>query len=394
MADEARQSPGHVAVNVAIDELLAAQQENLVTSNPLDGLSPIVEFSEEGHGVRAHFNNLPFIEFEAQIGHGVFGVTYRVIQKRFRQSPRRLIVKRARLMRYEDELITEIEMMTRLNGSAHIASVIDAREDGEGQMGFIMRLVAILLGRPHMLIGLPGPTLVLEYLEHGTLDRLLRVVRSKNIVLPNRLLWSIYLCLVRACIAMEFPPDKPFGSELELEEIPADGQAAAESIVHHDLHPGNVMIGTAGGDFAEHSIVPPVKLIDFGMADWGDDTTKGKNLQDVSALIYWLILREYPKFERHRWYRGIKTHAGRLLPPPAHRQWPFPLLDEDLRDLVMLGMAADPSECPSLAHALENCQHALRFKPPRFYGVNAARETDESIGQLLQEVLYDASTAP
>ncbi|KAI2633358.1 hypothetical protein GGS21DRAFT_544035 [Xylaria nigripes] len=56
--------------------------------------------------------------------------------------------------------------------------------------------------------------IVLEYVPHGTLATLMRRLASHKAQderlqkIPNRVLWEFWLCMVRACIAMEYPPRK------------------------------------------------------------------------------------------------------------------------------------------------------------------------------------------
>ena len=39
-----------------------------------------------------------------------------------------------------------------------------------------------------------GPVLALEYLENGTFTRLMNRARKHDVHLPNRMLWSLFLC--------------------------------------------------------------------------------------------------------------------------------------------------------------------------------------------------------
>ncbi|KAI1390443.1 uncharacterized protein F4822DRAFT_443300 [Hypoxylon trugodes] len=57
--------------------------------------------------------------------------------------------------------------------------------------------------------------MILEYMEHGDLQGLIsKLAHEKNKgtgslgKVPNTVLWSFWLCLIRACIAMEYPPRK------------------------------------------------------------------------------------------------------------------------------------------------------------------------------------------
>lgn len=90
----------------------------------------------------------------------------------------------------------------------------------------------------------------MEYSKLGDmrqcLDRLTREYRD----LPPVALWRVFDCLVKACIAMEYPPrftqagpPLPTKGDLLLEAVPAGGAAAAATgfrgNVHFDLDPKN-----------------------------------------------------------------------------------------------------------------------------------------------------------
>ncbi|KAI3324151.1 hypothetical protein HD806DRAFT_534469 [Xylariaceae sp. AK1471] len=54
--------------------------------------------------------------------------------------------------------------------------------------------------------------IIMEYVQHGNLDELIvKLVKLEDSELsrvPNRVLWGFWLCMIRACIAMEYPPRK------------------------------------------------------------------------------------------------------------------------------------------------------------------------------------------
>lgn len=93
-------------------------------------------------------------------------------------------------------LIQWIGYMQKLNGGAHIASVIATSQDVPQQraLELFSRLPRFRRRRRNFLIGLPGPTLVLEYLENGTLTSLRERLKLWGQTIPNRLLWKWYLC--------------------------------------------------------------------------------------------------------------------------------------------------------------------------------------------------------
>ncbi|KAI1106785.1 kinase-like protein [Jackrogersella minutella] len=141
--------------------------------------------------------------------------------------------------------------------------------------------------------------LLLEFMENGDLAHFIYKLNELNEVVPNRVLWSFWLCLVKACIAMEYPVEKfhprrdeqpkEGNTEEDLEEeekagkdsigkrigrdlfevVPtAVGRTRGARVVHFDLDPKNIFVGgfDKTATDGEHSIIPRLKLADFGCA--------------------------------------------------------------------------------------------------------------------------------
>lgn len=106
-----------------------------------------------------------------------------------------------------------------------------------------------------------GPAILLEYLEGGSMyDFVIRQI-EKRVVLPNRILWSIFYCckirsqtasydaapeygantvlVVRACVAMAYAKKAPYGEPLELEELHPDEDHLL--LLHGDIAFRNLM---------------------------------------------------------------------------------------------------------------------------------------------------------
>ncbi|KAI0430916.1 kinase-like domain-containing protein [Xylaria sp. FL1042] len=138
--------------------------------------------------------------------------------------------------------------------------------------------------------------LLLEFVENGDLDRLLDRLNQENKDIPNRVLWGFWLCLTRACLAMQFPPrkfhpgrheehpilqpdgqpdfdltgtGKRIGDELFEQEPAPRRRWAAKRYVHFDIDPRNILIGSfdPGARDGEHALVPKLKLADFGLTE-------------------------------------------------------------------------------------------------------------------------------
>ncbi len=209
---------------------------------------------------------------------------------------------------------------------------------------------------------------------------------------------------------MNHPPNQPPGTAPELEEIVEIGPVPYANYCHGDMHPGNstslanhhtehltsglkltqsipVLFG-ATGDFPEHAIIPPAKLIDFGLAIQ-DATSVMRNIMDISKNIMWLILlRLSPLGRLPIDHQGVYTLGLPLLAPQFLEQ--HPTLDLDLRDLLIRCLAADPMQRPSLPELLQAAKSAVRRKDANFYGPAAPQESDGAIRRFVQEYIYDA----
>ncbi|XXH01382.1 hypothetical protein Hte_007742 [Hypoxylon texense] len=153
--------------------------------------------------------------------------------------------------------------------------------------------------------------LLLEYAPGGNLEALVGQFQQANnkqafaLMIPNRILWSIWLCLVRACVAMKYPPRKfhpyrprppqptpnPTPEEAEayrrsmdtysrlrgelIETVPPpERRFRAKNIVHFDIDPSNIFLDDTETKWpspdrlpGEHFTVPLFKLADFGFAE-------------------------------------------------------------------------------------------------------------------------------
>ncbi|KAI1413496.1 kinase-like protein [Hypoxylon sp. FL1857] len=130
----------------------------------------------------------------------------------------------------------------------------------------------------------------LEYVPGGNLANFINRLNNKqperSTRIPNRVLWQLWLCLVRACVGMKYPPRKfhpnrPKASnsgnaQQDLLEVvpPLSKRWRAKNIVHFDIDPSNIFIGNIDNEDYEqhdrleyeHNFVPRLKLADFGLA--------------------------------------------------------------------------------------------------------------------------------
>ncbi|KAI0109403.1 hypothetical protein F4776DRAFT_667716 [Hypoxylon sp. NC0597] len=330
--------------------------------------------------------------FEGLIGRGAFGLTFRLIEKLSANRSRRLAIKRSLRPQREDDLRNEIEWLKTLRGAEHIVRILATRDDSESSASALIRTRRDRLGAPlelhNSLMGLAGPIVVLEYLENGDIERLYNRLVRHDQLLPNRILWSFFLCLIRACVALAYPVNGAEDEPNVLETIPTDGRAPS-MVEHADLNMTNVMIGEAGGGFAEHDIVPPLKFIDFGRTRDGFQGVSD-NLWKISRMMINLIARHQVRISAWiSYYQGFETRATEILHHGNGAK--YPTLDDDMRDFLARCLADEERHRPTLADMLNTAETAVRNKTAEAYPGQAG-ETDEGIRNMLQRFIYDADT--
>ncbi|RYP11642.1 hypothetical protein DL767_011119 [Monosporascus sp. MG133] len=116
--------------------------------------------------------------------------------------------------------------------------------------------------------------IVLEFAEHGDLNNFMGKMNMQGGGMPLRIHWNWWLCLVKQCVAMtyyprKFHPDRFSANGQDLDEIVPDASISwrKKNMVHFDFDVFNVFMGglTPGDD--QHSIIPVLKLADFGLAE-------------------------------------------------------------------------------------------------------------------------------
>ncbi|KAI0121024.1 kinase-like domain-containing protein [Xylariales sp. AK1849] len=104
----------------------------------------------------------------------------------------------------------------------------------------------------------------MEFMEHGSLDMLIDKLVRRQIVAPNRVLWRFWLCLVKAVVVMAYPLIDT-GKQVSENVRPGVGPS---SLVHFDIDPQNVLVGSLDAEHEEHDLAPVLKLGDFGLAEY------------------------------------------------------------------------------------------------------------------------------
>ncbi|KAI1344468.1 hypothetical protein F5Y15DRAFT_424613 [Xylariaceae sp. FL0016] len=374
--------------------------ENLAQLSPLvDGEEALKAVVDE---TRNFFNGLTNYEFDKVLGAGAFGIAFRVIEKHPRDADgryRRLAVKRAWSTTEQEDLISEIRTIRGLQGAMHIARYIAgttapvaSRAEATSDSPRSAKRIRIHIGgrtENKFLSGLQGPVLIMEYLNNHTFSYIISRAVEMNAHLPNRILWSFFLCLVRACVALAYPPGVREGQPAALETIPDDGQEPA-GLIHNDLNLGNIIVGDVSPEIPEHSLVPVVKLIDFGAA-YQHGRGSSRNLFDISVAMLYLIARGMPSPLPQAEYDGAKTEAGEIVPDGGGAN--YPTLDHDLRDLLARCLSVDSKRRPDLRTMLEETQRGAA-KTADAYAPHQKLETEDVIRATLERLVLSAEEVP
>ncbi|KAI0802115.1 hypothetical protein GGR55DRAFT_459252 [Xylaria sp. FL0064] len=343
--------------------------------------------------------------FEKVLGNGSYGVTVLLSERNpFRsRRPRKVVLKRP--LRGDagiDDFILEARLLDTLRGHAHISQFINFAEDvtsfrqGNERVKRMLKRILAAFRKPQAnLFGAlsmsNGPALLLEYLENGDLLRIVEHTYHHREQLPNRLLWSWYHCLVRACIAMTYVREEITPS-IELEMLRTDQDHLR--VVHNDIAARNVMVGDCDPLVQEHRATPKLTLIDFGLAHQlplgREKESERRNLKEVNTLMLDLINPRIRMNGRGIYpyeCNGIRTIAGGLFDERR-----LSLLDPELRTLLAqsfrIAINGEPFRRPSLAETFERTRRGM-LKPPESYQ-SQIRESDDYIQARLQRLLLDA----
>ncbi|KAI0455902.1 hypothetical protein F5B21DRAFT_513708 [Xylaria acuta] len=317
------------------------------------------------------------------------------------------------------------------------AEVVRRERNWTHRLRFARHIVKWLTLTPDPMAPGPGnegfslPYFFVEYLENGTLGQFQKRIENVTtltlpsgleipFMLPNRLLWSIFLCLIRACVGMAWPPD---GLDVVL-EVPAPPEPL--TLAHMDMHNNNVMFGGIDEKEEEHRIVPIAKLIDLGeaherptgesrippdpsamnrydnvlhLATYRANTGRrnqgiDKNIIDVGVLMAGLVAN-VPGF--------VITCQRNMMDTSIH-----PYLDEDLRVLIQRCLAVDPENRPRLEELIELAgrDNSPFFRDEKYYkrdeglavmgAANPAEEleTDDALNAIVQMYILNAGPYP
>ncbi|KAJ8130237.1 hypothetical protein O1611_g3391 [Lasiodiplodia mahajangana] len=400
----ARYPPGFAA-QAALDE---QQKLNVGLGNQLQAARNAI-VRAVARELRTTFAHSRAWEFEKTLGNGSYGLTVLLrdrdpLNTRHR---RRVVLKRSVTVELGDrDLINEMIFLKVLRGNAHIVQLIAATPDTgdfkKRRASLIRRAVGRIIGLfsigwfrnpPQDVFGTlsisGGPALLLEFCENGDLVTLIDRAVTNELTLPNRLLWSFFLCLCRAAIGMAWPKEGDAGAPQEIEEI---RRRDPRGIVHRDIAARNIVINTTENDVPEHALAPKLKLIDFGMArESGEGAAAlSLNIIDLCAVMITLITRRHFRIEfgNPGLYNGIETYATGIIPPYIAGENPAPNLDPELRTLIVECMSINERRRPAIEVILRRVREGAEKNASTY--VNSAQESDLAIKQLIDQLLHDA----
>ncbi|KAI1080696.1 hypothetical protein F5B20DRAFT_538587 [Whalleya microplaca] len=112
--------------------------------------------------------------------------------------------------------------------------------------------------------------IIVEYMENGDFANLLMKLTECNNYskIPNRVLWAFWLCLVRACVAMEYPPRKHHSARkrpIIPENAVPEGQAKANRMLRELKRLG----------------IPVYNQVDYETRAQQHDQVKGDLIEDI-----------------------------------------------------------------------------------------------------------------
>ncbi|GAW15350.1 hypothetical protein ANO14919_047590 [Xylariales sp. No.14919] len=334
--------------------------------------------------IEGNFSDSPFWQYEKTVGNGRYGLAFLVGQKAGGPTGFRMVVKVA--IRDEIESLRNEIKIQQLNGAMHIVKMIasaDTEFPNRDNNNFPPVSWAFESSK------IRGPILGLEYIDGSNLLDPFRRMQAMRAHMPNRILWSLYLCLIRACIGMAYPVGAPLMSQTStLETVTPDTPPIL--LKHNDIALRNIMIATENKE-GEHAIGYIFKLIDFGGARIVDDRLQGppENLYRISqAISVFITGRSLNILNQPGIYKGSETIGGYLLRLPG-RVSRYPWLDPDLAGFMAECMYTDPAKRPDLQRALTVATNAVANKTHDMFP-NPDEETDEAIEAFLQALVLDA----
>ncbi|KAJ3565478.1 hypothetical protein NPX13_g7489 [Xylaria arbuscula] len=345
-----------------------------------------------GQTIQRHFETSTYWEFEKSLGNGGYGLAILLRQKAGFGSDGRRIALKVALPREAQSLRDEINWLKVRIAVLYLTSCDNAAQpDWESNPRILEQQPLPAQTAFNSLVQLEGPVVALEYIENGDLLSLFYRMMDEDAHMPNRMIWSLFLCLIRACIGMAYPIGSSLDIEPILETMPRDGRPP-RGITHNDIALRNIMLGEPD-DLPEHRIGHIYKHIDFGLT--GElsvpASAPGRNLfaiaQDKRSpflreqIVGYMIKMADLNMRTTQLHKGFETFGGEFL----RQSWgnPYPWLDKDLAELIAECLYEDSAHRPSLQTALMRASDAVMNKRPRDFR-NPREENDDAINSFVQ----------
>ncbi|KAI1302766.1 hypothetical protein F5Y03DRAFT_407502 [Xylaria venustula] len=305
----------------------------------------------------------------------------------------RFVLKRSLERIGEGSIRREVDALDRLRGSMHIAQPSHIVDDPRWN---------------NLMQSLQGPSLVMEWIDNGLLWSFYERRAEVDEPLPNRLLWSLFLCYrgvrLRSGPELEvIPPLNPRG------ERPPKSR-----LLHCDFHGQNIMIDRL--EPKEHGSVPMLKLIDFGMSrdqpqnipNEAKELVSKTNIRAIGEVMLGLLrgnarggpgTMEITYKGETKSIRSYATDLDRLsrtygAPPDlvAKHQDRINNLDPEIRSLVALCVAYKVEERPDIEDLLGIVERNAKNKKAEDY-INykyAYNESDAAIRKIIDDYIFNA----
>ncbi|KAK7954000.1 hypothetical protein PG996_014886, partial [Apiospora saccharicola] len=246
------------------------------------------------------------------------------------------------------------------------------------------------------------PTIVLEYMESGNLHEFRKRMREAGVNPPNRFLWRVLRCLMRACAGMAWYEHYDMG-ERGL-EYTVDWEEP-ENVAHGSLDLSHLLIGSLTPNDNDHELTPVLKMCSFGETEHLPDNSRGlrQNQFAIGRIIQTLALPASRTADRE--VDGLlpldlgetEFRPGEYINSCVHDEFiAAPHVSFELKDFVTSLMAANVEDMWSLDQLLgQTIQFSGRTAAQDFEGQEVPpAETNEAIAQFVQDYMFNAFTNP
>ncbi|KAI1206532.1 uncharacterized protein F4807DRAFT_463477 [Annulohypoxylon truncatum] len=361
--------------------------------------------------IKTFFDRAPCYKWEGQIGRGANGAVYKFIRSTGTRY-RRLAVKICPLdvdlggyKSYDEEdedipdelqsLMNEKVWLHRLRNGLHIIKSLDLPNDPLDPLNATHPGVW-----PHRM----RSWIFMELAENGGLETFVgrHQTQYDGQALPNRLLWRLFMCLVRACLEMAYynasldgrPVDPKTASLATLNRIqPGD-------LAHMDLGQQNVVLGATALDAStEHNVTPILKVIDFGEALMVDaahemyhQSGSDVNVRQICEVMVYVVLQRREDFNNVIvTFPNVGTFETRASPiVDNYHDLQAAGVDDDLLLLLCKGTSMDLNVRPGLLELAYIVADRVMNRGDN--GVQ--RETDQDIKLRVSSIINDGVTEP